>query len=165
MASYSHGMSSDADEKFLARIRELASGQGERSRRAKQIADAIRAFGDYRWVGVYEVSPEFASIIAWSGPGEPAYPTFPVTMGLTSSAIQQRSTVVVNDVTTDPRYLTAFGNTHSEIIVPVIDPRHGRVIGTIDVDSELVNRFRHQDQSLLERCVQAGLPLWQDSKS
>jgi putative methionine-R-sulfoxide reductase with GAF domain len=42
--------------------------------------------------------------------------------------------VVVGDVRTDARYLAAFGSTLSEIIVPVMDPERGEVIGTIDVE-------------------------------
>ncbi|MGC2291694.1 MAG: hypothetical protein WA450_07130, partial [Candidatus Acidiferrales bacterium] len=53
--------------------------------------------------------------------------------GLTSSAIQQRAPVVVGDVRSDPRYLTAFGSTLSEIIIPILDPRDQRVVGTVDV--------------------------------
>ena len=59
------------------------------------------------------------SIIAWSGPGAPAPSTFPVTKGLTSSAIREKSPVVVGDVHSDPRYLTAFGSTLAEIIIPL----------------------------------------------
>jgi putative methionine-R-sulfoxide reductase with GAF domain len=39
---------------------------------------------------------------------------------------------VVGDVRIDSRYLTAFGNTLSEIIIPVLDDKTGAVIGTID---------------------------------
>jgi L-methionine (R)-S-oxide reductase len=120
----------------------------------------IRALGAYRWVAVYDVSAELVSIIAWSGPGAPAYPTFPVTKGLTSSAIREKSTVVVGDVRSDPRYLTAFGSTLSEIIIPILDPRDSRVVGTIDVESEKANAFSDVDRKTLEECAQAALALW-----
>src|SRR6266567_5670862 len=41
----------------------------------------------------------------------------------------------------DPRYLTAFGNTLSEIIIPVLDEKSSVVVGTIDVESEQANAF------------------------
>jgi hypothetical protein len=59
--------------------------------------------------------------VTWSGPGAPEHPTFPLTKGLTSAAIAQKQIVNVGDVMSDPRYLTAFGTTRSEIIVPVFD--------------------------------------------
>ena len=100
------------------------------------------------------------TIIAYSGPGAPAYPTFPITKGLTGAAIREKATVVVGDVRTDPRYLTAFGSTLSEIIVPILDPKNSAVIGTIDVESEKANAFSPQDQLALEECARTALPLW-----
>jgi|SRR5271156_1777663 putative methionine-R-sulfoxide reductase with GAF domain len=147
-------------DETLSKIRSAASHAGARAERAQKIADAIRAFGAYRWVGVYDVSAELVSIIAWSGPSAPAYPTFPVTKGLTSSAIREKSSVVVGDVRNDPRYLTAFGSTLSEIIIPILDPRDSRVIGTIDVESEKANAFSDVDRKTLEGCARAALALW-----
>jgi len=62
-------------------------------------------------------------------------------------------TVVVGDVREDPRYLTAFGSTRSEIIVPVLDRAGRKVVGTIDVESEEVDAFSEEDCAALERCV------------
>jgi L-methionine (R)-S-oxide reductase len=86
-----------------------------------------------------------------------------VTTGLTGSAIQGKSTVVVGDVRSDPRYLTAFGSTLSEIIIPILDPRDSRVVGTIDVESERANAFSAADQETLEQCANAALALWVDA--
>jgi hypothetical protein len=60
----------------LGRVLRSADG---REAKAKRIAETIRSAGDYRWVGIYEVSDEEITIIGWSGPGEPAYPRFPIT--------------------------------------------------------------------------------------
>jgi L-methionine (R)-S-oxide reductase len=140
-------------------IRSIAMGGDDRAVKAKRLVEGIQKLGDYRWVGVYDVSPETVSVIAWSGPGAPAHPSFPASQGLTGAAIQQKKTVIVGDVRTDPRYLTAFGNTLSEIIVPVLSP-DGRVIGTIDVESERPNAFSARDQQIIEQCAAAALPLW-----
>jgi putative methionine-R-sulfoxide reductase with GAF domain len=56
--------------------------------------------------------------------------------------------------------LTAFGSTLSEIIIPVLDPRDSRVVGTIDVESERANAFSAMDQRKLEKCANAALGLW-----
>ena len=42
----------------------------------------------------------------------------------------------VGDVAQDADYLTALGDTRSEVIVPVLARDPDRVIGTIDVESE-----------------------------
>ena len=134
--------------------RALRSGDGRKAT-AERIAETIRSAGDYRWVGIYEVSGEEIAVIGWSGPGEPAYPRFPITQGLSGTAVSSGEAVVVGDVTTDPRYLTAFGSTRSEIIVPVIEPATGKVVGTIDVESEHKNAFTDVDRATLERCAAA----------
>jgi len=140
----------------LGQIRSIAASGDDRAAKAKRLAERIQILGSYRWVGVYDVGPEQVSIIAWSGPSAPEYPTFPVDKGLTGAAIQQKKAVVVGDVRNDPRYLTAFGSTLSEIIVPVLSP-DGRVIGTVDVESERLNAFSASDQQMIEQCAEAAL--------
>lgn len=147
-------------DEVLNRIGSIASEKGSRAQRAKKLAGAVRNLGNYRWTGVYDVGKEQVTILAYSGPAAPAHPTFPVTQGLTGAAVREKKTVVAGDVRTDPRYLTAFGSTLSEIIVPIVDPISGKVIGTIDVESERANAFSAEDQKLLEECARAALPLW-----
>jgi L-methionine (R)-S-oxide reductase len=148
-------------QETLDGIRDIACSSEPRQARAERIAALIRAIGHYRWVGIYDVGREFVSIIAWAGAGPPAFPTFAVGKGLTGAAIAQKSTVRVADVSKDKRYLTAFGSTASEIIIPVIDPATGAVAGTIDVESDQIDAFSAADQHLLEELSVAALPLWQ----
>jgi len=68
--------------------------------------------------------------------------------------------VNVGNVAADPRYLTAFGTTKSEIIVPVLDGAGENVVGTIDVESEKPNAFPAEVQTLLEACSKVIRPLW-----
>jgi putative methionine-R-sulfoxide reductase with GAF domain len=143
----------------LNEIRSIAMGGDDRAVKAKRLAERVQKLGGYRWVGVYDVGPETVSIIAWSGPAAPEHPSFPVSQGLTGAAIEQKKTVMVGDVIGEPRYITALGNTLSEIIVPVLSP-DGRVIGTIDVESDRANAFSTRDQEMIEQCAEAALPIW-----
>jgi len=126
------------------------------------VAELIKSSGNYRWVGLYDVDQAAGTVtnIVWAGPGASEYPTFPITKGLTASAIS-RKTVNVGDVDADPRYLTAFGTTKSEIIVPVLDREGEKVLGTIDVESEVPSAFSEDVQALLESCSKIIRPLWQ----
>jgi L-methionine (R)-S-oxide reductase len=144
----------------LSQIRTIAAGIDDRAARAKRVAERIQVIGAYRWVGVYDVSSELVSLIAWSGPGAPAHPTFAASEGITGAAIARKQTVIVDDVRSDPRYLKAFGSTVSEIIVPVLAPGGGPVIGTIDVESDQAGAFSARDQQVIEQCAEAALPLW-----
>jgi GAF domain-containing protein len=147
-------------DNVLNEIRSIAASGNDRVAKAKRLAERIQMLGQYRWVGIYDVGAESVSIISWSGPSAPEYPEFPVDKGFTGSAIQQKKSVLVGDVRNDPRYLTAFGNTLSEIIVPVLAPGGERVIGTVDVESDRANAFSERDQQMIEHCAQAALPLW-----
>jgi GAF domain-containing protein len=148
------------EARLLEEVCRVAEGGGDRTRKAAGVAGAIRRAGAYRWVGVYEVTDGEIANLAFDGPGAPAYPRFPVTQGLSGSAVASGETVVVGDVKEDRRYLTAFGSTRSEIIVPVLD-RAGKVVGTIDVESEEVDAFSEQDRAALERCATAVAALFE----
>jgi putative methionine-R-sulfoxide reductase with GAF domain len=64
--------------------------------------------------------------------------------------------VVVNDVTANPRYLTTFASTLSEVIVPVVDPEMGMVVATLDVESAEQDAFAEADRQALEGAPRSG---------
>lgn len=144
----------------LNQVRLIAMGGDGRAVKAKRLAELIRKLGNYRWVGIYDVGSENVSIIAWAGAAAPAHPRFPANQGLTAAAIEQKQAVIVGDVRTDPRYLSTFTNTLSEIIVPVLLPGGAAVIGTVDVESDQLNAFSSRDHRMIDQCAQAALPLW-----
>jgi GAF domain-containing protein len=149
------------NETFAERVRREASAAGTIEERAQRIADLVREVTGRRWVGVYRVSGEDVVNLAWSGPAAPAYPTFPVTRGLTGAAITTRATVLSNDVANDPRYLTALASTGSELIVPVLVAE--RVVGTLDVEDERVEAFSDVDRKMFEDAAAALVPLYDRS--
>src|SRR5262249_36077141 len=118
-------------ESVANEVARLVKERGSREERSKRIAQAIRAARGYRWVGLYEVRKTEIGAVAWTGTEAPAFPRFPVTRGLCGAAVTSRAPVIVGDVNNDPRYLTTFGSTQSEMIVPVIDSANS-VVGLID---------------------------------
>ena len=149
----------------LRGIHDLLASDQDRAEQAVQIAELIRLAGSYRWVGLYAVTEQEITVIGWSGPGAPAHPRFPVTQGLSGAAVATGRAVVVNDVTADPRYLTAFASTLSEAIVPVVDPGTGAVVGTLDVESAERDAFTEADRQALEECAAALRGLFAEAGS
>jgi len=149
-------------DKLMTDLHNLVSVVGDRVATLQGVAELLRSTGSYRWVGLYDVdhSGGMVTNIVWSGPGAPEYQIFPITKGLTGAAVSTRKTVNIGDVAADPRYLTAFGTTRSEIIIPVFDGRGENVVGTIDVESEKLNAFTEDVQGLLEDCSSVVRPLW-----
>ena len=148
-------------EALLSRISEIASEPRSRLDRLQKVAATLRQWAGYRWVGLYEVDADRGEVrnLVWDGPAAPEYPIFPITKGLTGSAIAEKRTVNVGDVGADPRYLTALGSTRSEIIVPILN-QDGKVVGTVDVESERANAFDQSTERLLEDCAVRLRPLF-----
>jgi L-methionine (R)-S-oxide reductase len=149
----------------LGAIEEMLAGDLGRAEKAARIAALIRQAGSYHWVGLYAVTDQEITAIAWSGPGPPAHPRFPVTQGLSVAAVATGRAVVVNDVTADPRYLTTFASTLSEAIMPVVDPDTGAVVGTLDVESAERDAFTDADRWALEACAAAVRGLFAEASS
>ncbi|MGB9470717.1 MAG: GAF domain-containing protein [Candidatus Acidiferrum sp.] len=146
------------EELFLARLRDLLREIPDRALAAKRVAEAIAGERGYCWVGIYEVTPTDIGMIACTGTTPPAFPRFPLSKGLCGSAVALRSIVNVADVQEDPRWLTKFGTTRSEIIVPIITAA-GQVIGLIDVESDQLNAFSGDDEGFLTSCASILLRL------
>ena len=67
--------------------------------------------------------------------------------GVTGIAAQRREAVLVDDVSTDPRYISAVPNVRSELAVPLIIKN--RLIGVIDIESPQPNHFTEEHKRLL----------------
>lgn len=137
-----------------AALRAIADAKGEWAGSAKRLAKWIANAHKYRWVGIYEVTPTEIGMIACSGSQPPAFPRFPVTRGLCGAAVARKAIVNVGNVQEDPRWLTTFGSTRSEIIVPVLGV-DSRVCGLIDVESDALNAFGELDETFLSECAAA----------
>ncbi len=116
----------------------------------KRAAEMVRAERGYRWVGVYKVSRGDFVIVAGTGDEPPTYARFPITQGLCGAAAESGRTLIVGDVRKDPRWLPAFWTTLSEIAVPIVSEKDGRVLGMIDVESDQLNAFTDDDTDFLE---------------
>jgi putative methionine-R-sulfoxide reductase with GAF domain len=115
-----------------------------------QIAELIQHECRYRWIGVYKIRRQEFVIEAATNKMKSATPRFPVTQGLSAEAVETRKTLLVRDVSKDPRFIPNFWTTKSEIIVPIIDDEHDRVVGTIVAESAKLNAFDKKDRYFLE---------------
>jgi L-methionine (R)-S-oxide reductase len=155
-------MGNEMAREMAAAMREILARQASREEKAAQIAKLIRDAGGYRWVGIYDVDAGRREVrnVAWCGPNAPVYLTFPATQGLTSRAIAQKKSINVGDVGADKDYLTALGDTRSEIIVPILSAEGAQVIGTIDAESEDEDAFDAEAQRWLEECARVMRAFW-----
>lgn len=102
----------------------------------------------YTWVGIYLVEGSDLILAGWQGPAATEHVRIPIGEGICGYAAAHAESIIVPDVSQDPRYLQCFLDTRSEIVVPII---HGdEVLGEIDIDSNQLNAFGAADQELLE---------------
>ena len=128
---------------FLARV----SG-GTFRERCRSICDELRrADKRYDWVGIYWLERDTLALGPWSGRHATEHTRIPVSEGICGAAVREKSTAIVDDVQSDPRYLACFLQTRSEIVVPIF--AEGRVIGEIDVDGTEVGAFGESDKIFL----------------
>lgn len=110
----------------------------------------------YNWVGFYMLEPgaqpPMLALGAFEGAMTP-HTRIPLHQGICGAAASSGQTVVVDDVSKDPRYLACSLETKSEIVVPVFV--HGKVVGELDVDSHFAAAFTSEHQDLVQHC--AGL--------
>jgi sigma-B regulation protein RsbU (phosphoserine phosphatase) len=68
-------------------------------------------------------------------------------VGVTGRAAQSRQTILVDDVTKDPAYISAVPNVRSELAVPLI--YKNRVVGVIDLEARDPGYFNEEHSRLL----------------
>ncbi|HEX3880958.1 MAG TPA: GAF domain-containing protein, partial [Bryobacteraceae bacterium] len=132
-------------------IRRLASTAQSAEALQGGIVELIAARLPYcNWVGFYMLDPNDSNTLVL-GPfvGEPTpHVRIPIHQGICGAAVSERATVIVDDVHSDPRYLSCSIKTRSEIVVPIFVD--GQVIGEIDIDSHTPAAFTAADRAFLE---------------
>jgi len=107
----------------------------------------------YNWVGFYLVDPADPAILL-VGPYVGSFTPntrIPLDTGLCGAAATTRQTVVVQDVTADPRYLPGSTMVNSEIVVPIVVKN--ALAGELDVESYFANTFDKAEQAFVEGCA------------
>lgn len=81
--------------------------------------------------------------------GKHACIEIPLGKGVCGSAAQQNETIVVPDVHLFPGHIACDSASESEIVIPL--RKDGQVIGVMDIDSPVRNRFSEDDRVGLEQ--------------
>ena len=116
----------------------------------QDVVDVLyESFEKYSWVGIYLVKGDVLVLGPWKGKQATEHTTISVGKGVCGSAARSGKTEVVNDVSKDNRYLSCFRSTRSEIVVPII--KNSKVIGEIDIDSDVSAAFNNTDKKFLEK--------------
>ena len=104
---------------------------------------------DLNWAGFYLM--EDGMLVLGPFQGKPACIEIQVGRGVCGTAVAEDRTQLVYDVHQFPGHIACDSASNSEIVVPI--RAEGRVVGVLDIDSPLVDRFTEEDRTGLEEFV------------
>ena len=101
------------------------------------------------WVGFYLI--ENNELILGPFQGHPACMHISIGKGVCGTAVANNQTQLVDDVNTFPGHIACDANSKSEIVVPI--HVNNEIIGVLDIDAPITQRFSKDDQQGLEEIV------------
>ncbi|MFZ9937125.1 MAG: GAF domain-containing protein [Luteolibacter sp.] len=133
-----------------SQIRGLLDGERDSLANTANLAAMLyHALPQVNWAGFYRLSGD--ELVLGPFQGKPACVRLPLGQGVCSAAATRRQTVIVPDVHAFPGHIACDAASKSEIVVPVIHA--GRLLGVLDLDSPVTDRFDPADQEGLEELV------------
>ncbi|MEK4999035.1 GAF domain-containing protein [Paenibacillus sp. FSL H7-0918] len=105
------------------------------------------AMPDTNWAGFYLFDGK--ELVLGPFQGLPACIRIPLSRGVCGTAAAERRTLVVGDVHAFPGHIACDAASNSEIVVPLI--KDDRLLGVLDIDSPLKDRFDDEERRFLER--------------
>ncbi|HSK11030.1 MAG TPA: SpoIIE family protein phosphatase [Vicinamibacterales bacterium] len=107
-----------------------------------RLAQLIKRVIDYRTFGILlvnEATNELEMKLALKYGEQTTMPPVPVGKGLVGYAAAHKETVLVPDVTADPRYVNVVEDVRSELVIPLLVK--DRCIGVFDIESPELDAF------------------------
>ena len=135
----------------LLQLKGLTDGESDLIANLSNAAALLNHFlDDINWVGFYLAKGQ--ELVLGPFQGLPACIRIPFHKGVCGHAATTKQTVVVSNVHEFPGHIACDEATNSEIVIPLI--KDDQLIGVLDIDSPVLNRFSEMDKKYLEQFVQ-----------
>ncbi|NKI21845.1 GAF domain-containing protein [Paenibacillus dendritiformis] len=108
---------------------------------------------DINWAGFYLMDESKKELVLGPFQGLPACIRIPLGRGVCGTAAREQRTLVVPDVHAFPGHIACDAASRSEIVIPMM--KDGRLVGVLDIDSPVTDRFQEPDREALEKMVEA----------
>jgi len=129
----------------------LLTGETDRIANLSNASALLNQFlPNINWVGFYLLQQD--ELVLGPFQGLPACVRIPIGRGVCGTAVSQKETLVVKDVHAFPGHIACDAASQSEIVIPLM--QQDQVIGVLDIDSPIKDRFSVEDQAGLEHFVQ-----------
>jgi GAF domain-containing protein len=117
---------------------------------ANMSALVFHGLPDLNWAGFYLMHD--GELVLGPFQGKPACVRIAVGRGVCGTAVAEKRSIIVPDVHAFPGHIACDSASRSELVVPL--GRGSQVIGVLDLDSPIVERFDHDDRDGCERLAQ-----------
>ena len=135
---------------LAAQLRELIAGESDRiANLANAAALLFHSLADINWAGFYLMKDN--ELVVGPFQGKPACVRIALGRGVCGTAAARRTTLVVPNVHEFPDHIACDSASNSEIVVPMV--MGSELIGVLDVDSPVFERFDAEDRAGLEKFV------------
>ena len=102
------------------------------------------------WVGFYLMKND--ALILGPFQGKPACVHIKVGSGVCGTAVKLNAVQRVSDVNAFPGHIACDANSQSEIVIPI--HKDGEIIGVLDIDAPIKDRFNKEDELGLIKVVE-----------
>jgi len=144
-----------AQRELWQELQTFATGAASPEKLMERIAKRLHEkFTRYNWVGFYVVDPADAGYLI-VGPYAGSFTPnarIPLNTGLCGAAATTGKVVVVQDVSSDPRYLAGSSMVKSEIVVPIFVNK--KLAGELDIESYFADSFPSSEQEFVRACAE-----------
>ncbi len=141
-------------EELLREFRDFASTSPTAQTMMERISQRLHEkMTRYNWVGFYVVDPTDPGTLL-VGPFVGSFTPnarIPLGTGLCGAAASSGRTVVVPDVSKDPRYLAGSTSVKSEIVVPIMVKN--RLAAELNIESYFEGTFTKVEKDFIEACA------------
>ena len=101
--------------------------------------------GNINWAGFYLTKND--ELLLGPFQGDVACTRIPLGKGVCGTSALKKETIVVLDVNKFPGHIACSSLSKSEIVVPII--KDNKVVGVIDIDSPIYDRFHDEEKNFL----------------
>lgn len=145
------GKKADNYELLLKQLKALIEDEPDLIANLSNAAALLNQFLDeVNWVGFYLLKEN--QLVLGPFQGLPACVRIPVGRGVCGTSVKEQKTLRIEDVHQFPGHIACDAASKSEIVIPIIIGE--TVLGVLDIDSPVTDRFDDIDQNYLQGFVE-----------
>jgi L-methionine (R)-S-oxide reductase len=148
------GNKSEQYQQLLPQARAMLDGESDKIANAANLSALIyHALPNLNWVGFYFYDGK--ELVVGPFQGLPACVRIAIGKGVCGTAAATRQTQRIADVDAFPGHIACDSASRSELVVPLF--KNDQLIGVLDLDSPILDRFDAEDQAALEDIAETFL--------